>query len=30
MTTQYRWLFERTGPFGWKPREGVEIKRELA
>lgn len=22
MTTQYRWLYERTGPFGWKPREG--------
>lgn len=20
MTTQYRWLYERTGPFGWKPR----------
>jgi hypothetical protein len=30
MTTQYRWLFERSGPFGWKPREGVQIKRELA
>ncbi|MET3891628.1 hypothetical protein ABIE41_002704 [Bosea sp. OAE506] len=30
MTTQYRWLFERTGPFGWKPRPGVEIKDELA
>lgn len=30
MTTQYRWLFERTGPFGWKPRPGVEIKQELA
>jgi hypothetical protein len=22
MTTQYRWLYERTGPFGWKPRAG--------
>lgn len=22
MTTQYRWLYERTGPFGWKPRKG--------
>jgi hypothetical protein len=20
MTTQYRWLYERTGPFGWRPR----------
>jgi hypothetical protein len=20
MTTQYRWLYERAGPFGWKPR----------
>lgn len=20
MTTQYRWLYERSGPFGWKPR----------
>jgi hypothetical protein len=20
MTTQYRWLYERTGPFGWKDR----------
>lgn len=30
MTTQYRWLFERTGPFGWKARPGVEIKQELA
>lgn len=20
MTTQYRWLYERTGPFGWKSR----------
>lgn len=23
MTTQYRWLYERTGPFGWKAREGL-------
>lgn len=30
MTTQYRWLFERTGPFGWKPREGAQIKAEIA
>jgi hypothetical protein len=30
MTTQYRWLYERTGPFGWKAREGSENKRELA
>ncbi len=22
MTTQYRWLYERAGPFGWKPRQG--------
>jgi hypothetical protein len=22
MTTQYRWLYERTGPFGWKARAG--------
>ncbi|MDF2812710.1 MAG: hypothetical protein K0S56_3741 [Microvirga sp.] len=20
MTTQYRWLYERTGPFGWRAR----------
>jgi hypothetical protein len=20
MTTQYRWLYERTGPFGWRDR----------
>ncbi len=30
MTTQYRWLFERTGPFGWKAREGAKIKAEIA
>lgn len=30
MATQYRWLFERTGPFSWKPREGAVIKPELA
>ena len=30
MTTQYRWLFERTGPFSWKAREGVKIKAEIA
>jgi hypothetical protein len=30
MTTQYRWLFERSGPFGWKPRPGVTIKPEIA
>lgn len=29
MTTQYHWLFERAGPFGWKPREGVQIKPEI-
>jgi hypothetical protein len=29
MTTQYRWLFERSGPFGWKPRPGAQIKPEL-
>jgi hypothetical protein len=24
MTTQYRWLYERTGPLSWKPRgQGV-------
>lgn len=23
MTTQYRWLYERTGPFSWKAREGA-------
>lgn len=22
MTTQYRWLYERTGPFSWKARAG--------
>lgn len=30
MTTQYRWLYERTGPFGWKPRDGASIKTEIA
>ena len=30
MTTQYRWLFERTGPFSWKPREGAQMKPQLA
>jgi hypothetical protein len=30
MTTQYRWLFERTGPFSWKAREGVKIRAEIA
>ena len=30
MTRQYRWLFERTGPFSWKPRPGAEIPKELA
>ena len=30
MTTQYSWLFERTGPFSWKPREGAQIKPQLA
>lgn len=30
MATQYSWLFERTGPFSWKPREGAQIKPELA
>ena len=23
MTTQYRWLYERTGPFSWRERAGV-------
>jgi hypothetical protein len=23
MATQYYWLFERTGPFSWKPRPNV-------
>jgi hypothetical protein len=23
MTAQYRWLYERTGPFTWKPRAGT-------
>lgn len=23
MTTQYRWLYERTGPFGWRARSGA-------
>jgi uncharacterized membrane protein len=22
MTTQYRWLYERNGPFRWRPRSG--------
>lgn len=30
MTTQYSWLFERTGPFSWKPRPGARIKAEIA
>lgn len=30
MTTQYRWLFERAGPFGWKPRPNATIKPEIA
>ena len=30
MTTLYRWLFERTGPFSWKPRQGAQIKAEIA
>ncbi len=30
MTTQYSWLFERTGPFSWKPRPGAQIKAEIA
>lgn len=30
MTTQYRWLYERTGPFSWKPRPGAEISKEIA
>ena len=29
MTRQYHWLFEPAGPFGWKPRPGVEIRPEL-
>ena len=29
MTRQYHWLFERTGPFGWKPRAGAVIRPEL-
>ena len=29
MTRQYHWLFERAGPFGWKPRAGAEIRPEL-
>jgi hypothetical protein len=24
MTTQYRWLYERTGPFGWRERAGAK------
>ena len=23
MATQYRWLYERTGPFSWRPRNGT-------
>jgi hypothetical protein len=23
MTTQYRWLYEKTGPFSWKARDGA-------
>ncbi|MBL8574826.1 MAG: hypothetical protein JNM13_14215 [Hyphomicrobiaceae bacterium] len=23
MTTQYRWLYEKTGPFGWRARPGA-------
>ncbi|SIQ80594.1 DUF6867 family protein [Bosea sp. TND4EK4] len=29
MTRQYHWLFERAGPFAWKPRPGAVIKPEL-
>ncbi len=29
MVRQYHWLFERSGPFGWKPREGAETRPEL-
>jgi hypothetical protein len=24
MVTQYPWLYERAGPFGWRPRRGPE------
>jgi hypothetical protein len=23
MTTQYRWMYDRTGPFGWKAKAGT-------
>jgi uncharacterized protein (DUF2249 family) len=26
MTTQYRWLYERNGPFGWKA-EARQVKK---
>ncbi|KPH75476.1 MULTISPECIES: DUF6867 family protein [Bosea] len=30
MTTQYRWLYERSGPFSWKPRQTPVSKPEIA
>ncbi len=26
MTTQYRWLYERSGPFSWKPRSSGGVQ----
>jgi small-conductance mechanosensitive channel len=28
MTTQYSWLYERTGPFGWRDRSASETARQ--
>jgi hypothetical protein len=28
MVTQYRWLYERSGPFGWRERTAVEGVRK--
>ncbi|PSC04344.1 hypothetical protein SLNSH_14020 [Alsobacter soli] len=25
MTTQYRWLYEKTGPFSWRERSGATV-----
>jgi small-conductance mechanosensitive channel len=28
MTTQYNWLYERTGPMSWRPRAAETVKTE--
>jgi hypothetical protein len=29
MTRQYRWLYERTGPFGWREKPAVDAQSAL-